>query len=330
MTFWEKANSNSMDGRLQPPPRGLICPLVTPLTADGRIDTETLQRLLAHVGNAADAVFLSDLQWGEGLELGIERRIELIFAGIEAVNGRRPVMVCVTGRSLKETRHLTAELHRAAERFNCLDTVYAVDYPLVYHSNRDLPRMLSDSDGGRGIPLIIENDPERLRTLKGPARHHNIRTSVLKQLVRIPRIQAMIFRGSVKRSLAYQEAARPRKEFFFYDGDEGVFLNNPGMGGVVSGGSNLLPGPWQEITRSCLNRYDTERQFRSHQQGIWETGDLCLALVRLCRPAPAAAMKQILFRVGLTASSQTVLPAAGPAREWRSRMERFLDRWDLV
>lgn len=330
MTSWEKVNLNSTAGRFQAVPRGLICPLVTPLAADGSIDSSALLRLLTHVGDAADAVLVSDLQWGEGLELGIDRRTDLMAASLDILGGKRPVMVCVTGRTLEETRALIAALHRIADRLGCKEKVYAVDYPLVYHGNRELPRLMIETFGRQGFPLIIGNDPELLRILKGPARHLNIRTSVLKKLVRMPHIRAMIFRGSVKRSLGYQKAARERNEFFFYDADEAVFLNNPGMGGVVAGGSNLLPGPWKEITRSSLNRYDTERQFHSHQQGILETGDLLLELHRLCRSAPASAMKQILFHVGLIASKQTAAVVPGPEEEWRERLQGFLDRWDLA
>lgn len=330
MTSWEKVNSNSTADRFPAAPRGLICPLVTPLAADGRIDSSALLRLVTHVGNSADAVLLSDLQWGEGLELGMDRRIELMAAALDILSGKRPALVCVTGRTVEETRTLTAELHRIAGRLGCTEKVYAVDYPLVYHGNRDLPRLMAETAGRQGLPLIIGNDPEQMRILKGPARHLNIRTSVLKTLVRMPHIRAMIFRGSVRRSLGYQKAVGARGEFFFYDGDEAVFLNNPGMGGVVAGGSNLLPEPWKEIVRSSFNRYDTERQFRSHQQGIWETGDLLLELHRLCRSSPAAAMKQILFQVGLIASRQTAADAAEPGKAWRARLQAFLDRWDLA
>jgi 4-hydroxy-tetrahydrodipicolinate synthase len=330
MTSWEKVNLNSTADRLQAAPRGLICPLVTPLAEDGSIDSSGLLRLITHVGNAADAVLLSDLQWGEGLDLGISRRTDLMVAALEVLEGKRPIMVCVTGRTLEETRTLTAALHHIADRLGCAEKVYAVDYPLVYHGNRDLPRLMAETVGRRSFPLIIGNDPEPLRIVKGPARHLNIRTSVLKKLVRIPHIRAMIFRGSIHRSLGYQKAVRDRNEFFFYDADEAVFLNNPGMGGVVAGGSNLLPEPWKEITRSSLNRYDTERQFRSHQQGILEAGDLLLELHRLCRSAPAAAMKQILFHVGLIASDQTAADVPEPGQEWRARLRGFLDRWDLA
>ncbi|MGD8366525.1 MAG: dihydrodipicolinate synthase family protein [Desulfobacterales bacterium] len=329
MTSWVKANSSSTEGNL-PPPRGLVCPLVTPLAEDGKIDHRSLRRLLAHVERWADALLLADLRWGEAAQLGMERRLELVSAAMQLVEGRRPLMVCVTGTSLNETRALEAELHRAATQTGYRGPLYAVDYPLVYHGNRDLPRLLAEDGERQGLPLIIGNDPKRIRSIKGAARHSNIRTAVLKKIATVPGVCAMIFQGSLKRGIDYQAAVRPGKGFLFYDGDEAVFLNNPGMGGVVAGGSNLLPEDWKHVIRSSMGRCDIDRQVRSHQRDVWESGELLAALYRLCRPDPAARLKHILARCGLIASEVTASGISGGGQAWRSERDRFLKRCDLT
>ncbi len=313
-----------------PPPRGLVCPLVTPLAEDGGIDHRSLQRLLARAGRWADALFVADLRWGEAAELGVERRLELLSTALKLVDGRRPLMVCITGNTPGETRTLAAELRRAAERIDYPGALYAVDYPLVYHGNRDLPQLLTEDAGRLRLPLIIGNDPKRVRRLKGPARHSNIRTAVLKKIADIPQVCAMIFQGSLKRSLDYQAAVRNRQGFVFYDGDEAVFLNNPGMGGVASGGSNLLPEDWKHIIQSSLGRCDAERQIRSHQREVWEAGVILQTLYRLYRPDPAARMKRILARCGLIASETTASGVSETPEDWQDELDRFLQQCDLT
>jgi dihydrodipicolinate synthase/N-acetylneuraminate lyase len=329
MTSWAKANSSSTEGSL-PPPRGLVCPLVTPLTEDGKIDHRSLRRLLAHAGRWADALLFGDLRWGEAVALGVERRIELVSAGLKLVDGRRPLMICITGASLDETRALTAEFHRATERTGYQGALYAVDYPLMYHGNRDLPQLLAEEGERLRVPLIIGNDPKRVRQARGAARHGNIRTAVLKKIAMNPQVCAMIFMGSLKRSLDYQAAVRNRKGFFFYDGDESVFLKNPGMGGVVSGGSNLLPEDWKHVIQSSLGRCDKERQVRSHQREIWESGELLQSLYRLYRPEPAFRLKRILARSGLIASEAVAGGGSAMHEDWHTELDRFLLRCDLT
>ncbi len=329
MTSSAKVSSSSTESKVWLPPRGLVCPLVTPLTGSGRVDHRSLRRLLAHVGRFADALLFVDLRWGEAGQLDTERRLELVSAALKLVDGRLPAMVCVTGKSLEQTRMLTDELHRERDRTGYAGQLYAVDYPLMYHGNRDLPKVLAEALRGNRIPLILGNDPHQAGLVKGTGRHRNIRTAVLKKIVRTPQVCAMIFRGSLRRSLGYQAALRDRGDFLFYDGEESVFLDSPGMGGVVSGGSNLLPALWKDVLRSSLNRYDTERQFLSHQQEIWKAGELLRALYRFCRPDPAARMKQLLARTGVIESRATASGTADAAESRDAELDRFLRRWDL-
>jgi dihydrodipicolinate synthase/N-acetylneuraminate lyase len=330
MTSLEKASSSSTEGKRATPPRGLICPLITPLTPDRRLDRSSLESLLRHVHRHVDGILVGDLRWGEALDLDLDTRTGLATAVLEIVAGSLPVMVCITGPTLRHTRTLAAELRRTVDRLAYGGDLFTVDYPLVYHSNRDLPKTLAEPDARRGFPLVLGNDPDRVRSVRGPIRHGNIRTAVLKKIVTEIPVCAMIYLGSRKRNRGYQGAVRRRPGFFFYDGDESVFLKSPGSGGLVAGGSNLLPGPWCQVTRSSLNRYDTERQFHSHQQGIWASGVMLNELHRICRPAPAARMKRVLCRTGLIAAHRTAAPDSAVGPEWEAELEKFLSRFDLT
>ncbi|OQY49206.1 MAG: hypothetical protein B6240_03855, partial [Desulfobacteraceae bacterium 4572_87] len=131
------------------------------------------------------------------------------------------------------------------------NSVFWVDTPLRYHSNRGLPDYYRELLAQLKYPLILHNDPDCIHATRAFKRH-NIRTAVLKELVRIDGIAGLIFSGSLERAHHYQRACRGRQNFRIYDGDEKRFLEHPSMGGVVSVGANLAPGTWEMITQSSI------------------------------------------------------------------------------
>jgi len=108
MIFLERAPLDSMVTDAKGPPRGLICPLVTPLKTGDLIDSSVLERLIRHVGQGADAILLGDMYWGEGLALSFSTRLELFCAALEIIQGKWPIFINITSRNSKETRMLAA------------------------------------------------------------------------------------------------------------------------------------------------------------------------------------------------------------------------------
>ena len=87
MISWERVPSGSMTSDAMKLPRGLICPLVTPLKTEDMLDVATLERLIGHAGIGADALLVGDVVWGEGLVLGPDTRTEMASAALEIVQG---------------------------------------------------------------------------------------------------------------------------------------------------------------------------------------------------------------------------------------------------
>lgn len=319
-----------MENNYPSPPKGLICPVITPLKKDNTLDSASFGKLLGHVSQFVNGILLCDVTWGEGLILPKETRLDLVTSALETIMGRLPIFVTITGRTLKDSRIFMAHVESFADRIEYQGNIFWVDYPLFYHSNRDLPQMYRHLIAETQFPLILGNLPSLIKTQKSTARHHNIRTSVLKKISQNPAIRGIIFSGSLKRSLNYQEAVRFRNDFIFYDGDEAVFLKNPGTGGMVAGGSNFIPDKWLEVTRSSLNRYDTERQFHSHQTAIYESGIMLHSLYSMYKGSPAFYMKKILSIVGIIAGNHTILPNKSKDTSWQERMDIFLKMYDII
>jgi len=312
-----------MADKSSPCPRGLLCPVLTPLRADQTLDAASLGNLLLRTREVVNGFVLCDPVWGEGIRLPEATRQELVTVALEIIDGKVPVLITVTGASLERTRKFMDTVESLVARMSYPGDVFWLDYPLVYHGNRDLPELYEKLAGQTRFDWILGNHADYVKSWKGPTRHRNIRTAVLKKIVKNPAVRGMIFIGSLRRSLNYQEAVRARKDYMFYDGNEAEFLKNPGTGGLMAGGSNLMPERWLDIVRSSLNRYDIERQYQQHQQAIWEVGVMLAEFHALYSDGPAHYMKHILHRLGLI-EGKTCLEM--PEHEDPLR-EQAIDQW---
>ncbi len=141
-----------------PWPRSNILPVLTPLTADKRLDAVGLERLLEHllrlgttdlfvVGNAGEFRFLSPAGRREALEMFIR-----------AARGRFRIFAGVTGQTADESRRL----YEAAAQ---LGARAAVVMPLYFlESSAEIPDWIESlRDSGANLPLILYNNPERTR-----------------------------------------------------------------------------------------------------------------------------------------------------------------------
>ncbi len=132
------------------------------------------------------------------------------------------------------------------------DSIFWVDLPLWYHSNRKLPQFYQQWANVTSLPILLYNHPHLIKRLNRSLKRKNLRTAVLKRLSENDQIMGLIQSGDLQRTIYYQRAVRARRDFRFYDGDENSFLNGPSSSGVVSWGANLLPAEWQEIVHASL------------------------------------------------------------------------------
>ncbi|MBW1887689.1 MAG: dihydrodipicolinate synthase family protein, partial [Deltaproteobacteria bacterium] len=253
-------------------PRGLIIDLITPLKRGGEIDGrglgKQLDRMLPHV----HALLLASPYMGEGNHLKPTQREELLEKAIVVVRGRVPILVWISQNTEDETRETLALLKKRLEIRNYKGSVFWVDTPLYYHSNRGLPQYYRNLSSNIEDSIILHNDPELIKPQPKPLKRNNIRTSILKDLAQIDNIRGLIFVGSLDRANNYQKAVRSRSDFRIYDGDESHFLSHPSVSGVISRGANLAPKAWQKITTSSLNRSGDQKDYPDYLKQIWEVG----------------------------------------------------------
>ena len=284
------------------PPKGLIVALITPLNQEGRVEWESLRRLIDRVVPYCDALMIGEGLIGEGLSLPNPLRLELLQVSAEMVAGEKPLFLCPTAGTTEETGHNIAVLTQALKNYPAQGSLFWVDIPLWYHSNRKLPQFYEEWGKYTPYPILLHNHPLLIGKRNLSLKRTNIRTAVLKRLAENEQIVGLIQSGDLKRTIHYQRAVRARRDFRFYDGDESNFLNSPSSSGVVSGGANLLPSEWSEIVTASLNMSED----RARNLLILQQSRKLRELSQVMQKKPAQILKMALHRLGWLAAPKVL------------------------
>ncbi len=214
---------------------GLITALATPFRADGSLDTDGWQRLLhlqleggVHgvvvAGSTGEAATLSDTEYDL-----------LLASAVERIAGRVPVLA---GTGLSGTAKTIEQTRRAAAAGATHALV--VTPPYVRPTQAGLiAHYRAVADHG-GLPVVLYNVPGRTgcdmlpETVAELAGHPNI----------VGIKEAVGDNGRVKALLALRSA-----DFAILSGDDGTAARSiqAGMDGLISVGSNALPGAYRRM-----------------------------------------------------------------------------------
>lgn len=135
--------------------RGIIPPLITPLTPDGGVDTRSLRALTEFVLAAGVHGLFALGSTGEGTLLDAGQRAEVVRTVVDAARRRVPVLVGVTDVSL---RRVAAALD-AAQAGGADAAVLAPTYYYVTNQ-QEIIRLFRGLAAGHSLPLIAYNLPQ--------------------------------------------------------------------------------------------------------------------------------------------------------------------------
>lgn len=280
-------------------PRGLIVDLITPLNSDGTIDGRGLEKLLDRTASDAQGLFLASPNMGEGKNLVLDQRLDLLQKTLVVIRGRIPIFIWVTQDTEEKTTETILGLNEARARQKNGGQIFWVDSPLCYHSNRGLPDHYSNICLMVDGPFILHNDPELIKGLGKPIKRNNIRTAIVKELTHLEKIVGLIFSGSLDRAHNYHRACRNRDHFRIYDGDENNFLNHPSTSGAVSMGANIASKAWRRVAQSSLQLTGDQEDYPDSLRQIWELGRYLRTLNEFYHPMPVAIIKGVLSDMGI-------------------------------
>lgn len=304
------------------PPKGLIIPLVTPLDERGEIDWASLKRLIERTLPSGDALFVAEGMIGEGLSLPNRKRLELLTRAWEIVAGRKPLFLSPTAETPEETLKNMITLEKIFSRGPGTKTIFWVDLPLWYHSNRKLPNLYLEWTRQTPFPILLYNHPSLIAQLGRSLKRRNIRTAVMKRLCENEQIVGLIQVGDLKRTIHYQRAIRSRRDFRFYDGDEMNFLDSPSSSGVVSLGANLFPKEWSEIVSASL----TPSEDPGRNLLVLKESQKLRELRRVLHPSSVKNLKIALAYLGIISHSRVLDHEESPVMGEDLKIKRFLER----
>lgn len=142
--------------------RGIVPPVLTPLTADGEVDTASLERLVRHlVASGVHGVFVLG-STGEVAYLTDAQRDVVVRTVVGAVDGRVPVMAgaidLTTARVVAQARALAAA---GADAVVATAPVYAIN------DADEIERHLRAVAAAVDVPLLAYDIPVRVHTKLG-------------------------------------------------------------------------------------------------------------------------------------------------------------------
>ncbi len=220
-----------MSSELPHPLRGVIPPLVTPLTAGGGLDAPGLERLIEMMLEAGVHGVFPLGTTGEAPHLGRELRAEFLGLVVRCVKGRVPVLAGITDSSVAEAAWMA---DRAAGA-GCDAVVYAAPhyYPMSQDELVGFSRALSER---LPLPFLLYNIPF--------CTHHAYSVDAVKRIADLPGCLGV--KDTSNDMAMFQslvDAFRDRPEFTVLMGPEERLWDAVMMGGhgAVTGGANLAP-----------------------------------------------------------------------------------------
>lgn len=271
--------------------RGIVPPLITPLSARDVLDREGLARLIDHViGGGAAGVFILGTT-GEAPSLSYRLRRELIAETTRLVNGRVPVLVGVADTAFVETVNLA---EHAAE---CGADAAVLTTPYYFPAGQtELTSYVENIQPLIPLPLMLYNMPQltkvwfEIDTLR--------RLSSLEGIVGVKDSS-----GDMQYFARLCELKQDRPDWSILLGPEAKLAEAHALGGDggVCGGANVLPALFRDCYQSLIEgdaakQQQTQRKIDRFQD-IYEIGKYAsrhikatkaaMSLLGICGDLPA-------------------------------------------
>lgn len=223
--------------------KGIIPPLLTPLTDNDNLDVSAVYRLIDHLVNGGvHGVFILGTT-GEATGLRYDVRQQMIIETCKAVGSRIPVMVGITDTSIGESLKLA---NLAKEQ----GAVAVVAAPPYYFNlgQQELLEYYEELANRLPLPLYLYNMP-------GLTKVH-IEAATAIKLSEHSNIIGL--KDSSANTVYFQSLVHgiKREDFGLFVGPEEITAETVLMGGDggVNGGANLFPRLYVELYQAALDR----------------------------------------------------------------------------
>jgi 4-hydroxy-tetrahydrodipicolinate synthase len=289
--------------------RGSIAPVVTPFKKDGSLDLETLTNLIDwHIESGSHGISVTGTT-GEPSSLTIEERVQVMEAGMKAVNGRVPFVPGTGSTNHEETLYLT----KKAEELGVDAALVIVPY---YNkpSQHALYKHFKAVADSVNIPIIIYNIPGRTAT--------NLEVQTLAKLSR----DCTNIIGVKESNKDFEHINRVLlecgRDFLLYSGIELLCFPILAIGGAgyISATANVAPKQVAEVYEAWIAG-DVKRAQDLH----YDLMPLNDVLFKDTNPAPLKAALGMLGRAEPVLRLPMDLPTQELQNEIREVLKQYVD-----
>jgi 4-hydroxy-tetrahydrodipicolinate synthase len=221
--------------------RGVVVPMVTPVTQDGRLDVESVERIIDFFAHSGVSPLLMGTT-GEGNSVGLADGQLFVETAVKAAGGRIMIYAGLTGNCFEEQVR-QAEVYTALGAdviVATLPTYYALTPDQMY----DYYKTLADCISG---PLMLYNI---LATT-----HMSIPVDIVRQLAEHPNIVGLKdSERDLERMAQCIEIAKGRDDFAYFCGWAAQSAHSLELGGngIVPSTGNFVPEMFQQLFNAAV------------------------------------------------------------------------------
>lgn len=242
-----------MNERQLEPLEGIIVPLITPLSGNGTIDIEGLEKLIEHViSGGVHGIFILGTT-GEAQSLQMKQREELIKESSRIIKNRLPLLVGISDTSVVDSSTLAHKAYEAG--------AYAVVATAPYYFATEQLELIDYFEKLLSLlplPLFLYNMPVHTKVA--------FETKTIKRLAQNEKVVGFkdsSANGTYLQSVMY--SMRDHPEFMIFVGPEEMTAEMVLMGahGGVNGGANLFPSLYVSLYNAAKSHnIDTVRELQ--------------------------------------------------------------------
>jgi 4-hydroxy-tetrahydrodipicolinate synthase len=311
-----RSTPSSGSAALPQPLRGIIPPMVTPLSDYDTLDVAGLERLIEHIlGGGVHGLFLLGTT-GEAPSLSYRLRQELIERTCRQVNGRVPILVGITDTAFVESVRMAG----VAAQAGATAVVLAPPYYFA-PSQTELLQYLEHLVRQLPLPLFLYNQPAHTKV--------PFEIDTVRRAAQLPGVVGI--KDSSANMIYFHRLVslfQDHPDFTLLVGPEELLAEAVLLGGHggVSGGANLHPRLYVQLYEAARDR-DLDRVAALHRQVL----QLSSGLYTLGGPGAGVSkgLKCALSLLGICADSLAEpFPRLDPPQ--RTRVEQELRALGLL
>ncbi len=291
--------------------KGVMTAIITPFDENGKIDFESLEKLIEfQIDNGVSAIAACGTT-GESPTLTHEEDFSVVKFVVEKVKGRVSV---VAGTGSNDTSSAVASTKEVSK--------YGVDGVLVvapYYNKPTQEGLYAHYDmiaKSTDLPIIVYNIPGRTGINIEP----NTMAKMFKDNKNISCIKDAA--GNLSQTSATFEALANvgRKDFTLLSGDDGLVLPmmSVGASGVISVLSNAYPKQMSEMVDYALkNDFESARKIHAKYYPL-----MTAAFIET-NPSP---VKEMMYQMGLITNPNTRLPIVPVREDSKQKLKELLEK----